>query len=162
MEERIKKIESAIKHIQLNQRIYLPLLMICIAVFSVLASSSWKSYDIGMTRHYNNGVLVTREVKQFHVSFTPTVANGGTFDISSYGLTAILDVQAMITKNTGTVGDVPAIALKSVTTSTITYNLTQANNATVAILGINVLSGSPQTYVTNFTGTTINLQITGY
>lgn len=168
MEKRIKEIEkriielvSTVTWLKFGNLIYLPIIFVFLLGSVFLFTNSF-SYDVGITKHYNNGVLITRSIKQYHTVITPTNSNGGTFDISGYGLTTILNVNATVARNTATANDVPSIAIKSVSTSAITYNVMTANNATVAILGINVLSGSPQIFATNPSTLTIYLTITGY
>lgn len=127
------------------------------------------SFDPAPTRHYlksgsssANGTLRQLPTKVYHVTVVPTVANGGTLDISGFGLTTVANVQVVAMRNTSTPNDVPTVALKSITTSTLTYNLIQGNNAVIAILGINVLSGTPNVFVPTPTDLTLYFLITGW
>lgn len=152
-----------------------------VAIFGVaivLAFSGWifaftekkpPSYDPAATLHYiksgsssTNGDLRMLPTKVFHVTVTPTVANGGSLDISGFGLTTIANVQVSVTRNTTVPNDVPTVSLKAVSTTSVTYNLIQGNNAVVALLGINVLSGAPNVFVTTPTDCTLRFTITGY
>lgn len=127
------------------------------------------SYDPAPTVHYykntsssTNGAFRQLPTKVCHFQITPTVANGGSLDISGFGLTMIQDVQVTVVRNVSTANDVPTVALKSISTTAITYNITQGNNAVVAILGINVLSGTPNVFVPTPTDCTLFFQVTGY
>ena len=162
LREEVEKIKRRLHNIDLKTNLFLPIIVVIILLSSLFFGGSFRSYDVGVTKHYNNGVLVTRAIKQYHAVITPTNSNGGTLDISSYGLTTVLNVNATVARNTATANDVPSIAIKSISTTSIAYNVMTANNATVAILGINVLSGSPQVFAANPSTLTIYLTITGY
>lgn len=127
------------------------------------------SYDPSPVRNYvktgsssADGTLRQALTKVYHVTVVPTVANGGTLDISGFGLTTVANVQVSVMRNTATPNDVPTVSLKSISTSSIGYNLIQGNNAIVAILGINVLSGAPNVFVTTPGDCTLRFQITGW
>lgn len=127
------------------------------------------SYDPASTRHYTKvgsnsspATLRALPTKIFHVQVTPTVANGGTLDISGLGITTIGNIQVSVVRNTSVANDVPTVALKSISPTAITYNLIQGNNAVVALLGINVLSGSPNVFIPTPTDCTLYFQITAW
>lgn len=165
------KEENKIKFRQ--KEVYPSILITLIAVFAVtillsnIASS--RSFDPASTIHYykvgsssTNGVYRQLPTKIYHVVVTPTVANGGVLDISGFGLTNILNVQVTPVRNVSTANDVPTVSIKTFSTSSIVYNITQGNNAVVAILGINVLSGTPNVFVPTPTDITLYFTLTGY
>lgn len=92
---------------------------------------------------------------------TPTVAMGYSLDISSYGFTSITNVQAIAERNTSVPMEVLNVGIKSVNTNAIVFNLTQGNNATVALLGINVLSGSPVVAANTLNNITLHVRVEG-
>lgn len=91
----------------------------------------------------------------------PTVAMGFSIDISSYGFTSISNVNVIAEKDVTDPMLVPNVAIKSKSISAIVINITQGNNATVAILGINVLSGSPVVAATNLTAIILHVRVEG-
>lgn len=92
---------------------------------------------------------------------TPTVAMGFSIDISSYGFTSISNVQAIAERDTTVPMEVINVAVRSKSVNAIVLNLTQGNNAVVALLGINVLSGSPVIAANNLSNITIHLRVEG-
>lgn len=92
---------------------------------------------------------------------TPTVAMGFSVDISSYGFSTITNVTAIAERDTTDPMLVPNVGVKTKSTSSIVFNLTQGNNATVVILGINVLSGSPIVAATGLNTITLHIRVEG-
>lgn len=171
MENRLKQLEDkmaavvkSIKGLKMTSVLYVPVIFFFILWAVFLFSGSFKrSYDAGPTVHYNGlTTIIGRPVKALHISFTASTGNGGSYDISAAGLTTVLNVQATAMRNTSNAGDVPNIAIKSISTTAIGYNIVQANPATVAILGINVLSGSPQAFPASPGDITIKMIVYGY
>lgn len=153
--------------------LYLPVIMLVAAsmFFSMKEEKEAirVSYDPAPTQHYiksgsssTNGTLRMLPTKSIHINVTPTASNGGTLDISGFGLTTVGNVQVSAERNTSSPNDVPTVGIKSVTTSTITYNLIQGNNAVVNIAGIYVLSGAPNVFVPTPGDVTLRFQITGW
>lgn len=144
--------------------------LICIIILlSSSSNSSGRSFDPASTIHYvksgsssTNGTYRQLPTKVYHVTLVPTTANGGILDISGFGLTSVLNIQVMALRNTSAANDVPTVSIKSFSTSSVVYNITQGNNAVVAILGINVLSGTPNVFVPTASDVTLYFQITGY
>lgn len=91
----------------------------------------------------------------------PTIAMGFSIDISSYGFTSISNVAVVAERDTTDPMLVPNVGIKSKSTSAIVINITQGNNATVSILGINVLSGSPMVAATGLNTITLHLHVEG-
>lgn len=154
-------------------KLIIPVLVFAIAAFLVgfntAGNTNVFSFDPAPTQHFlksgsssSSGALRMLPTKVYHVTVTPTVANGGTLDISGFGLTTVANIQVTAVRNTTVANDVPTVSVKSFTTTSITYNVIQGNNAVVAILGINVLSGSPNVFVPTPTDVTLYFQITGW
>lgn len=140
-------------------------------VFSICAiiSVASKDYDPGFTHHYTkNGasaaVQMDRGINVYHITFVPTVANGGTYDISSLGLTAILSHKVSIQKTTGisAATDIANISTRSLTTSTYTFDIVQGSASVVTLLTVSVLQGPAQIYSTPLTNLIVHLEISGY
>lgn len=146
---------------KLKRNLYLSALIVSIGLNIYLVSSA-KTYESGYTRHYNGNTLITRPVKMLHISATPSTGNGALLDISGHGLTTVLNVMAVAQRNTATPGDIPAVSIKSFSTSQVVYNVVQANPATVTVLGLNLLSGNPQAYPANSSDITVRFIIIGY
>ena len=170
MENRLRELEDKVyilfkkvNWLRFGNILYLPVIFLFIfgSIF-IFSNSFRRSHDVGQTIHYYGTTIVGRPVKQYHMDVNPTTGNNGSYSISSLGLTTILDIQATLLRNTTNASDVPAIALKSYSTSAINYNIVQANPATVSILGSNVLSGSPQAFPSTPNDITIKFVITGY
>lgn len=151
------------------------LLLFALCIFSFTKNEEDKkgtvrfSYDPAPTQHFvkagsssTNGILRMLPTKVYHVTVVPTVANGGSLDISGFGLTTVANVQVSAQRNTAAPNDVPTVALKSISTSSIVYNITQGNNAVVSIVGINVLSGTPNVFVSTPSDVTLRFLITGW
>lgn len=82
-------------------------------------------------------------------TITATTGNGQTIDISSAGFTNIGSVNVMALRNSAVAVETPNVSLKSVTTTTLTVNITQGNADVVSILGFSVLQGPSTQFVPN-------------
>ncbi len=98
--------------------------------------------------------------KRWVGSVTPSTGNGYSIDISSAGFSNIVSVSVVGVKNTNSTYLSPQVSVKSKSTSAIVVNITEANAATVSILGINVLSGAPLVFA-NVTGLTLDVIVYG-
>ena len=119
--------------------------------------------DTGVTTTLKGlaGGASNNNIRVLDLLVVPTVAMGFSVDISSYGFTTISNVLVIAERDTTDPMLVPNVAIKSKSTSAIVINITQGNNATVAILGINVLSGSPVIAATNLTTITLHVRVEG-
>lgn len=109
-----------------------------------------------------NGQLTVNQIKIWGDSVTPTTANAYSIDISSAGFSTVKSVTITPQLNTATVGSMPIVIIKSVSTTAIVVNILTQNNATVSILGINVLSGAPLQFASSVVGMTLHVQAGGY
>lgn len=75
--------------------------------------------------------------KIFNDTITPSTGSGYSINISAAGFTTITGYNVIALKNTASATAVPNIAVKSVSTSAITVNVTEFTTTT--ILGISVL-----------------------
>lgn len=91
----------------------------------------------------------------------PTTANGFTVDISSAGFTDIKTVTVLPMKNTASANDMPTVAIKTLTNTSLSLNIRQGNNATVQIAGMSVLSGLPMIFPADVSGITLYIRVTG-
>lgn len=82
---------------------------------------------------------VSNRLRMWADTLTPSTGNSQSIDISSAGFTKILSVQAQVQTNTTAANDVPVVAVKSYTTSSVVLNIVQGNTTAVSILGVNVL-----------------------
>ena len=103
-----------------------------------------------------------KRIRQVYIRVTPTVANGGTIDISGLGMTNIMGKQISAQRNNTNAYDVPQASFKSVSTSSISYNIVQGSNTLVSVLGLNVLQGPSTIFATDLSNIEINITITGY
>lgn len=119
--------------------------------------------DTGITTTLKGlaGGAGNNNIRILDLLLVPTVAMGLSIDISNYGFTSIANVSVIAEKDTTDPMLVPNVAIKSKSTSAIVVNITQGNNATVAILGINVLSGGPVIAATNLPTITLHVRVEG-
>lgn len=103
-----------------------------------------------------------KRLKQIFIKVTPTQANGGTVDISALGLTTIMTKQISAQRNNNNAYDVPQVAFKTVTPTSVSYSIVQGSNAVVSVLGVSVLSGPSTIFATDLANIEINIMITGY
>lgn len=92
---------------------------------------------------------------------TPTVAMGFSVDISSYGFISITNIQAIAERDTLIPMETLNVSIKSHSTTSIVFNITQGNSAVVALLGINVLSGSPVVAATTLSNIMLHVRVEG-
>lgn len=119
-------------------------------------------------RIYNlKGEISSDNAKILRDTATITNGSGAVIDISKVGFTAPPAVQAIAVKNTADSMQVPNVAIKSVTTSQVVLNVTEANvGAYVEVNGLGLglikvmqAGASPIKFVR--TPTIIHLQCTG-
>lgn len=110
-------------------------------------------------QYYNASGRVYSKIKKWVGRVAVTSANGQSVDISSCGCNTILSIVATAEKNGNASTASPNVAIKSYTTSAVTFNFTEANGAVVSILGINVLSGLPLIFA-NTTGLFVHVEVT--
>lgn len=111
---------------------------------------------------YNHTGQVLKQIKVWSDTLTPSTSNGQTIDISSAGFTSISSVGINPVLNTATIANMPIIAVKSVSTTSVVVNILTQNNAVVSILGINVLSGSPMVFDASLSGVQLAVQVIGF
>lgn len=112
---------------------------------------------------FNASGLITPPTKVFTATISSlSTSNGYSIDISSAGFTSILpgSISIVATRNTSTVTSVPNVAIKTISTTAIVVNITEANTATVSILGINVLSGMPNVFAST-SGLSLEIAVRG-
>lgn len=109
-----------------------------------------------------NGQLTVNQIKIWGDSVTPNTANGYSIDISSAGFSVLKSVTVTPQLNTATVGSMPIVVIKSISTTAVVVNILTQNNATISILGINVLSGAPLQFAASVSGMTLHVQAGGY
>lgn len=111
--------------------------------------------------YYNDSGILPAPVKKWIKIVTPSTGNGYSIDISSAGFTSIISCNVIAIKNNSTANLSPNVAIKSISNTAIVVNVVEGNAATVSILGINVLSGSPMVFA-NVSGLTLSVEVTGY
>lgn len=117
--------------------------------------------DSTTTRIYNASGKVNQSLKIWSANVTPSTSNGHSIDISSAGFTTILSATVTAVRNTTSAATSPNVSIKSKSTTALVVNVVEDNPATVTILGINVLSGSPSVFA-NTTGLTLDVIVIGY
>lgn len=139
-----------------------------IFLLSGLVMSGFRSYDPAFNHHWvKNGAsaatLVKRGVNLVHITFTPTSANGGTYDLSSLGINTIVGHEVSIEKSVNSIAtDVPNVATRSLTNTTYTYDIVQGSSSVVSVLGLSVLQGPAQIYATPLSNIKIHLKVYWY
>lgn len=131
-----------------------------LVIAAALLKIGWFSYD-PPTLYYNRAGLVKKQIRVWNDTISITSASP-VIDISSAGFTQILDIQGQVMQNSAVLTNFAWGNVKTYSNTSVTINLAQQNNNTVTILGISVLSGSPISPPTSFSGTFISLKVTGY
>lgn len=90
-----------------------------------------------------------------------TQAAGQVISLTSAGFTKILTANVIALRDVADPMQVPNVAIKAISTSQLTVNIVQPNNATVSILGINVLSGGPSVFATNLANISLYVEVIG-
>lgn len=124
---------------------------------------------IGLEKHNSNPVFYDKngqcnsnQIKIWGDTAVPTTSNGYSIDISSAGFSTVKEVTVTPQMNTATVGSMPFVVIKSFTTTAVVVNILTQNNATVSILGINVLSGAPLQFASSTSGMILHVEARGY
>lgn len=133
--------------------------VIIILSFIIGWGNTHNSYPVFFDK---NGQLVATQVKIWADTVTPTTGNAFSIDISSAGFSTIKAANVTAQFNTATVGSMPIVEIKSVSTTAVVVNILTQNNATVSILGINVLSGAPLIFASSTSGMILNVEVKGY
>lgn len=103
----------------------------------------------------------TNDLKVWIGKIVPTTANGFAIDISSAGFTDIKTVTILPMKNTTDANNMPDVAIKTITNTSLVINIRQSNTAVVQILSINVLSGFPMIFPATVSDITLYVRVTG-
>lgn len=134
---------------------------ITLLVLGVIAFIGWgkmNSYPIFYDR---NGQSLTNTIKVYSDTSMPTTSSGFSINISSAGFSTVKSVTITAQNNTSSIPSMPIVVIQSVSTTAVVVNILTQNNATVTILGIPVLSGSPLQLASSTSGMVLNVQITG-
>lgn len=143
-----------------GDRIIIAFLSLIILTFVVVGwAGNSNSYPVF---YDHNGQLTAGQVKIWADTITPTTGNAYSIDISSAGFSAIRSATVTAQNNTATIGSMPIVVIKTVSTTAIVVNIMQQNNATTTILGITVLSGSPLQLVSSTTGMLLQVHVEGF
>ncbi len=130
-----------------------------IAVTGTYPSFTVANTSLNSVTNYNSSGIISI-TKRWHGVITPNSTNGYSIDISSAGFTNIINVQIIASRNTGVVSSCPQVSVRTVSTTSITVNITEVNTATINLLGINVLSGLPSIFA-SITGLTLYVLVEG-
>lgn len=89
--------------------------------------------------------------------------NGASIDITSAGFTSVRNVQCQALRNTADSSLVPNVAVKSVSTSAVVFNVTrpQVNIVAVGLIGLSIQVGSPIRFTNASDAVTLCIQVTG-
>lgn len=110
---------------------------------------------------YNKvGQMQYTQVKIWADTVTPT-SNQYTIDISSAGFTQIISATVSAQNNTSTVGSMPEVDIKSVSTTQVVVNIMTSNTSLVSVLGFSVLSGSGLIAAPSVSGFILNVKVFG-
>lgn len=130
---------------------------------SGISTGRWLRVTNSNTLNYNDSGLIAPATKIWSATVSPSTSNGYSIDISSSGFTTVLPggISIVATRNTSTVTSVPNVAIKTISTTAVVVNITEANPNTTTILGIPVLSGAPNVFA-NTTGLSLEVTVKGY
>lgn len=110
----------------------------------------------------NAPVRAMNSMKVIHIKVTPTVANGGSIDITDCGLSSVVNASIMAKRNNTNAYDVPQVSLKTVSNTSITYNIVQGSNTLVSVLGLSVLQGPSTIFATDLSNIELYAMVIGY
>lgn len=130
-----------------------------VALFGFIGFEKFNSYPVFFDK---NGQLTANQVRVWGDTVVPTTANGYSINVSSAGFSTIKDVTITPQMNTATVGSMPIVVIKTVSTTAVVVNILTQNSAVVSILGINVLSGAPLQFAASTTGIVLHVKCVGY
>lgn len=133
-----------------------------IGLTTILAFIGLEKHNSNPVFYDKNGQCNTNQIKIWGDTTVPTTSNGYSIDISSAGFSTVKEVTVTPQMNTSTVGSMPFVVIKSFTTTSVVVNILTQNNATVAILGINVLSGAPLQFASSTSGMILHAEVRGY
>lgn len=136
------------------------LFFVGVVIAAMLIKIGWMSYDAPVL-FYNKSGQIKKQMRIWDDTLSATSATP-VIDISAAGFSQIVDVQPQIIQNSASLTNLAWCNVKTYTNTSVSINIVQQNNSTVTILGISVLSGSPITAPTGFSGTFISLRVTGY
>lgn len=121
-------------------------IIFCLIIFSIAGKN--KGYTpVRIFDRTGEGTVMGGKI--WRDTITATSSSGMSIDISSAGFTNIGTVNVMALRNTATATDAPQVALKSVSNTAITVNITQASASLVSVLGFSVLQGPAAIFATN-------------
>lgn len=136
---------------------------ILIILLILFISSSWNNsnYNSYPVFYDRSGQITSRQVKIWADTVSPTTANGYIVDISSAGFTSIKSVSVVPQMNTSSMGSIPVISVKLVSTTTVVVNILTQNSGSTTILGISVLSGDPLQFASSMSGIVLHVKVEG-
>lgn len=119
--------------------------------------------DIEISMLGTAGSPTNKKIKIWSGAIVPAVAMGQVIDYTSAGFAGITNVSVIAQRDTTDPMLTPNVAIKGTPgLNSCTVNITQGNNATVTILGINVLSGGPIIAATGLSSTTLYCRVEGF
>jgi len=130
-----------------------------LGILSFIGFERFNSYPVFFD---HNGQLTANQVRIWADTTTPTTGSGFSIDISSAGFSTIKSATVTAQNNTSSIGSMPIVVIKSVSTTAIVVNIMEQNSATTTILGITVLSGSPLQLASSTSGFLLNVKVEGY
>lgn len=116
-------------------------------------------YPISFFNH--NGQFQTDGMKVYCDTLTPTTASGMAIDISAAGFTTITTAQVIALENVATADASPQVSIKTISNTSLTVNITQANSSLVSILGLNVLQGAGLVFSGNLSSVKLYVMVLG-
>lgn len=132
--------------------------LIALALIIVSFDKHLPAYD--PIKFYNRNGLTTPISKIYIDTFNVSSSSGYSVDISGVGFTNVRGCHAVAMKNSSTATSVPNVSIKTVSTSTITLNLTEGNGSLINVLGNDVLLG-PSTAFASTAGLVVILIVFG-
>lgn len=107
-------------------------------MFQYMSPTVFRTFMASMITY---GTSRGTNVKIWDTVFTASTSSGQTVDISSAGFAAAPMVFATAERNTATATSCPQISLKTRSSTSLSFNLTEGSANLVTILGISVLAG---------------------
>lgn len=142
------------------KKIAITLGILCLFLGAILAFSD---SHVPIRLFNRTGEISLGETRIWSDTVICTNGNGFSVDISAGGFSSIRNVQVQALKNTSDSSAVPNVAVKTVSTSAVTFNVTRPNQSlvNVALIGLVIQVGPIIRFTSSVDAVTLCIQVTG-
>ncbi len=144
----------------MERNIVITILSLVLIVFLIVSFDKQVTPAYDPIKFYNRSGLSAPVSKIYIDTFNVSSSSGFSVDISGVGFTSVKGAHAVAMKNSATATSVPNVSVKTVSTSSVVFNLTEGNGSLVNVLGSNVLLG-PSTSFASTSGLIVSVIVYG-